>query len=392
LPKLSNGYTSKLVITSSNGTRTFGSGALTRTTLVSIPLREPPVTVKTIPPDLAMDMRLDEVLSQFRLSGNYFRTVTNGGVLERPDTALELGEEYFYVSQRRLPEPSPSALKIAARKEHLGWWVYRVLLRDSPDTRHEDIDDLKSYLGRSIVPPKPRVEIVWPPASRFDVDGTAVFAETTKKLLARSNDGSPNVETDGGTKVVIDDIDKGYFQITFNAQEEGAVIWMPGGAIRRIRFEKDSFATPRGVILTAATGEADLTSISAAEVASDDGAIDVSVPSEGLWRNARLNGRKLNALPNGESLRFKGPLQDIRFGAFGSVITRQTIAGEVPLTHWYSKILLVVTTSVGQAAAKGLKSIHSKHQAIRWATENNAMHCLPLVLSALAAEINHGVS
>lgn len=393
LPKFPNGYASTLTITSSSGTRQLVGEELTRTTFVSIPLRVPPAKVKANPPDRATEMWIEQVLSQFSLSGNYFRTVTNGGVLENPETALELGEEYFYVSQRPLPEPSPSALKISEPKEHREWWVYRVLLRDNHDTRHEDIAELSSYLGKSIVPPKPRIEIIWPPAFRFDADGTAVFAEATRQLIARSDGGPPSVETGSGTKVVVNDLGKGCFQITLNTPEEDAIVWMPSGAIRRLRFVESPLTIPRGVTLTAATGSADLASIPAAEIARQHRSIEVSIPSERLWRNARINGNRLTPLPNGESLTLEGPLQEIRFGAFGSVvIARQATVSEINESPWYTKIDRIVAVTVGRTASEGLKSVRRKHQAVRWAIENDAMHLLPLVLSALSSEVTRGVS
>jgi hypothetical protein len=382
-----------LTITSSSGKRTLAGEELTRTVLVSIPLHEPPARVKTDPPDLAIEMRLEEVFSQFKLSGNYFRTTMNGGVLENADAALELGEEYFYVSQRAFPEPSPSALKIAGRKEHRGWWVYRVLLQDRPDTRDDDIADLRFYLGRSIVAPKPRVEIIWPPASRFDADGTAVFADTVKQLIARSDGGPPNVETGSGGEVAIGDFGDGCYQITLNTPEEEAIVWMSSGASRRLRFVAPSQAAPRGVTLTASNDRADLASTLAAEVARQSGAIEVLVPSERLWRNARLNGNRLSPLPDGQRLILEGPLQDLRFGAFGSVASahqvRNNCADENP---WYAKMERIVAATLGRAASERLKSVRSKHQAVRWAVENDAMRLLPLVLSALPSEVNRGVS
>lgn len=394
LPKFPSGYASTLTITSSSGTRALVGEELTRTTLVSIPLREPPAKIKTNPPDLATEMRIRDVFSQFRLSGNYFRTVTTGGVLENPHGALELGEEYFYISQHPLPEPSPPALKIAEPpKESRGWWVYRLFLRNSPYTRNDDIADLKSYLGKSIVPPKPRVEIIWPPASRFDTDGTAVFAETVKQFVARSDGGPPNVETSSGTKVAISDLGEGCYQITLTTPEEDAIVWVPSGTCRRLRFIEAPLATPSGVILTAANGRADLASISAAEVARQVGAIEVSVPSERLWRNARLNGNRLSPLPNGESLTLEGPLQNLRFGAFGSVVSAYQIADNcADESPWYTKVDRIVAATVGLTASENLKSIRWKHQAVRWAVENDAMRLLPLVLSALSFEVSRGVS
>jgi len=392
LPKFPDQYASKLTITSSSGRRTLVGEELTRTVLVSIPLREPPAMVKTDPPDLAMEMRLEEVISQFKLSGNYFRTTMNGGVLESPDTALELGEEYFYVSQRHLPEPTPTALKIEERKEHRGWWVYRVLLQDRQDTRNDDIADLTSYLGRSIVAPKPRVEIIWPPASRFDTDGTAVFADTVKQLIARSDGGPPNVETGSGAKVAIDDLGEGCYQITLNTSREEVAVWMSRGGSRRLRFVEPSQSAPRGVTLTVSSDSADLVSTLAAEIARQCGAMEILVPSERLWRSARLNGNRLSPLPDGKRLTLEGPLQDLRFGAFGAVVNahqfRNICADESP---WYAKMERLVAATLGLVASERLKSVRSKHQAVRWAIENDAMRLLPLVLSAIPSEVNRGV-
>lgn len=395
LPKFPKGYASTLTVSAfSNGKSVFGGEELTRTSFVQLPLREPPAKAKTSPLDSAMEMRIEAVLGQFRLSGNYFRATVNGAVLERPDAALELGEEYFFVSQRRLPEPYPSALKVPRLpQEHLGWWVYRVLLRDDPNTRSEDIADLRLHLDRRIVPPKPRVEIVWPPACRFDTDGTAVFAETTKQLIVRTNDGPPNVDTGSQVEAAIDDLGEGCYQIAFSAPGEEAIVWMSSGAVRRLRFATVQQATPRGVVLTASSGAADLTSASAARVAGQVGAIEVSVPSERLWRKARFDGKKLSPLPNGERHMLEGPFQGIRFGAFGSVvIPQQVIAGGVSGSPWYTRIERLVATSAGLAASESLKSIRSKHQVIRWAVESDATHLLPLVLSAFSAEVGRGIS
>jgi hypothetical protein len=354
---------------------------------------EPPAKVATSPLDPAMEMRIEAVLGQFRLSGNYFRATVNGGVLERPDAALELGEEYFYVSQRPLPDPYPSALNVLERLEHRVWFVYRVLLRNDPNTRDEDIADLRFYLDKRIVPPNPCVEVVWPPACRFDVDGTAVFSETTKQLIVRTNGGPPGVETGSHIEATIDDLGEGCYLIEFSAPEEEAIVWMSTGAVRRLRFTTVPQTTPRGVVLTSSSGAGDLTSASGAMAAGQVGAIEVSVPSERLWRKARFNGKRLIPLPNGERHMLEGPFQDIRFGAFGSVIIpQQVIAGSTSGSPWYIRIERLVAASVGLAASESLKSIRSKHQVIRWAVESDAMHLLPLVLSAFSAEVGRGIS
>ncbi len=393
LPKFSKDYASALTVSSSIGRSVFIGEALTRTSFVQLPMQEPPAKVKTSPSDSTMEIRIEAVLGQFRLSGNYFRATVNGGVLERPDAALELGEEYFYVSQRPFSEPYPSALEVSERREHRGWLVYRILLRDDPNTRNENIADLEFYLDRHVVPPNPCVEIVWPPACRFDADGTAVFAETTKQLIVRTNGGMPSVKAGSPVGASIDDLGEGCYQVAFSAPEEDAIVWMPSGAVRRLRFERMQQLVPRGVVLTILDSAADLTSAAAAKIAGHAESIEVSVPSERLWRNGRFNGKRLIPIPNGERYTLEGPLQDIRFGAFGSaVVSRQTVAGAVGESAWHKKIDRLVATYVGQAASEGLKSIRSKHQVVRWAIESNAIHLLPLVLSAFSAEVGRDIS
>src|SRR3546814_8068871 len=105
--------------------------------------------------------------------------------------------------------------------------------------------------------------VVWPPACRFDADGTAVFGETTKQLIVRTNDGLPNVETGSHVEATIDGLGNGCYQIAFNTPEEEAIVWMSSGAIRRLRFATVQQATLRGVVLTTSSGDADLTSTSA---------------------------------------------------------------------------------------------------------------------------------
>jgi hypothetical protein len=271
--------------------------------------------------------------------------------------------------------------------------IYRILLRNDPNTRDENIADLEFYLDRHVVPPKPWVEIVWPPACRFDTDGTAVFAETTKRLIVRTNDGLPSVKTGSQDVASIDDLGKGCYQIAFNASEEDATLWMPSGAVRRLRFESMQQLGPRGVVLTTSDGAVELTSAAAIGIAGQAERIEISVPSERLWRNGRFNGKRLTPLPNGDRHTLEGPLQVIRFGAFGSVfVTQQTVIGAISGSTWHAKIDRLVATSVGHAASESLKSIRSKHQVVRWAIESNAIHLLPLVLSAFSAEVGRGIS
>lgn len=390
LPMFPNGYASKLTFTMPNGygTRTLAGEQLTHQRFVSLPLGEPPARVKTNPLDLETEVRIEEALSQFRLSGNYFRSMSSGGVLEVQETPLELGEEYFYISQRALQGPYPAALKVHGQKVHRSWWAYRVLLLDTPDSRDEDIADLRSYLGKSVVPPKPRVEIIWPPPQRFDADGTAVYIETTRQLIIRSDAGPPNVRTGSESEAGINHLSGLFYQVTLGACEKEAIVWVHGSTVRRLRFTSASFAKPGGVVLTTPTLSSNIVSPMAEEIAGQRAPIEITVPSALLWRNANFNGRRLNPLPNGETYITDGPLGEASFGAFGSIRTPLQAADDgIERSTWHTKIEKLVAASIGPSALQSMKSIHSKAQLVRWAFENNAQQLLPLVLSAFSSEV-----
>jgi hypothetical protein len=394
LPRVPPGYSSTLSIFSSLGRRVFAGEDLTRTLFAQIPLQEPPARVETSPRDPATELRIEAALRQFRLSGNYFRATASGGVLESPDSALELGEEYFFVSQRPLATPYPPALILTrGLKQHRSWMVYYLRLRDDPDTRDEDIADLNAYLGRTIALPRHRIDVVWPPPHRFDADGAPVFSGAVGQLIARSNVTPPKVETGSSAPATITDLGRGLYLIAIEAPEGEAIVWTASGSVQRIRFESMKLTCPVGVMLSSLGGATDLMSPTAVDVAGSLGPIDAIVPSELLWRRAKFNGRKLRPLPSGTIHQFEGPLQDIDIGSFGSVSVPQCRrTGDAAANPWYVKVERVVSASVGPIASANLKSIRSKHQAVRWAVESKAMHLLPLVLSAFSAEVGRGIS
>lgn len=394
LPRVPPGYSSMLSIFSSLGRRVFAGEDLTRTSFAQIPLQEPPAKVETSPRDPATEFRIEAALRQFRLSGNYFRATVSGGVLESPDSALELGEEYFFVSQRPLATPYPPALILAREpKQHRSWMVYCFRLRDDPDTRDEDIADLKAYLGRTIALPRQRVDVIWPPPHRFDADDAPVFSDTVGHLIVRSNATPPKVETGNSASATVTELGHGLYQISFEAPEGEAIVWTGSGSVQRIRFEGANLTCPVGVVLSSLGEITDLTSPAAVDVAGSLGPIEVIVPSDLLWRKTSLNGRKLRPLPSGTIHQFEGPLQDIDVGSFGSVSVPQCgKADDVVVSPWYVKVERFVSASVGPTASANLKSVRSKHQAVRWAVESKAMHLLPLVLSAFSAEVDRGIS
>lgn len=394
LPRTPIGYASTLSVISSRGRRLFHGADLARASFVSLPLQQPPAKVETSPKDSAMEIWVESLLSQFHLSGNYFRTTVTGGVLERPDTALELGDEYIFVSQRRLCEPYPPALNLVREpRQHGSWWIYHLGLRADPNTLDDDIVDLKFYLGRSIVPPREKANVIWPPPSRYDPDGTPVFLETTCQLIVRSNVSQLNVEAGVTSTVTVAELGGGLHSVNMNALEGEVIVWTPEGSALRLRLQQVDFTPPVGVTLTARGEVADLTSSSVIPIVSHVGSIDVAVPAESLWRRAQFNGKKLRPIPGVAVQSFEGPLQDIDFGAFGCVVVPQyphaESASGVP---WYERVSNLVAALIGPTAAVSLKSIHSKHEAVRWAIDRKATHLLPLVLSAFSAEEDRDIS
>lgn len=394
LPRVPLGYASVLSVVSSLGRQVFPGDALTRTSFAQLPLEEPPAKIETSPRDPATEMRVEAALSQFRLSGNYFRATATGGVLEDPNATLELGEEYYFVSHRPLAAPYPPALiPTREQRQHRSWMIYRLLLRDDPNTRDGDISDLESYLGRLVTAPKPRIDIIWPPPYRFDADGVPVFTDTTNQLIVRSCARPPNIETVSRAASRSDELGGGLYQVIFDDPMEEAIIWTESGSVQRLRFQAANLNSPDGVVLTSSSATGDLTSLTATEIAGHTGPVEILVPLERLWRNARLDGEKLRPLPSGTTHSFLGPLQSLDFGAFGSVSPpRHKNARDVSVTPWCAKIERLVCASAGTIALAHLRSIRSKHQAVRWAIDYKAMRLLPLVLSALSAEVDRGIS
>lgn len=394
LPRVPSGYASTLRISSLLGVRPYSGEELTRTSFVRLPLNEPPAEVTTSPKDPAAEMWVEEALRQFRLSGNYFRATSTGGVLERTDAALELGEDYFLVTQRPLLAPHPPALVHSRPSRQLGsWMVYHLHLRDDPNIHDDDIADLRSYLGRSIVPPKHRISVIWPTPLRFDVDGALVFADSTSQVVVRSNAGPPSLEADDLATISISDLGHGLYQVNLGNPGGEVALWASSGSVQRIRRQAESFTSPTGVLISSGTRTCDIASPEAVKVADKAESVGVSVPSELLWRIAKVDGRKLRPLPSGALSSLEGPVQSIDFGAFGSVLIPHVLAinGSL-LTPWYASVERAVFASAGMVASARLRTLLSKQQCVRWAIENKALHILPLVLSAFKVEVDRGIS
>lgn len=388
VPIVRAGYESQLTISSGARKTILRPEDLTRQNFVLMQLREPPGTVVSEPVDAIFQLRIEMAMSHFRLAGNFFRATANGGILESPIASLELGEEYFYVSQRSLSEPYPSALELIHSRQQREWSIYRFRLRNNLECQLEDLWQLRTYFGRDVVKPRPKVEVVWPPATRFDPDGTAVLARDISELIVRVSEGTPRIATDGPVASVVSNLGKHLYRISLADTSGSSVIWVDQGTPRRVRFDDRLHTMPRGVVISSSRGNADLVSHAALEIARAEDRFDLSVPFERLWRKISINGRRLNPVPNGLVHSFDFPLTEIRAGGFGYVYAgREQPKPEPASGAWYSKIERLVLTAVGSLAMGRLRRARSKQDLIVWANEHKAMHLLALILTAFSSEV-----
>jgi len=392
LPILPVGYSSILSIHSNLGQLRFSGEALTKTTFAQVGLQEPPASLRLTPPDPALELQLKAVLEEFRLAGNFFRVTVNGGVLERRDTPLELGNEYFLVTKQQLPLRScPSSLEVVDKpRNDRTWTVYRLRLRDTPQTRDADIVELGIYLARNIIPARPRIEVVWPPPNRFDPDGTHIYGTNVSQLIVRSNSGHPSCETVDAGSAVVTPFGNDLYGIDFKNLTSEAVVWLPGASIQRLRFEDTPLFDPEGVRLKSGNEVIDLYDQKASEFTQSGGHIEILVPSQRLWRRLRINQRPLRPLPSTHVYEIKDALRDMDAGAFGSIHgpSATVVIGQ----EWYSQFETMIVSIAGPAALKRLGYTRTKRQLVRWAAENRALSLLPHLLSAFSAEVDHGFS
>lgn len=392
LPRFLEGYASTLTINSALGQRRLRGESLARTTFAQLSLREPPASIESMPRDAATEIRLGTLLQEFRLAGNFFRATVDGGVLEHRNVPIELGEEYFLVTQRRLELSIPRALEIVQERTDRSWMAYRLRLRDDAKTRHDDISELRSYLGREVVPSRPRVNVIWPPPSRFDPDGARVYRTTISQLIVRSNAEPPRYlsATSGDSEVAA--LGEGLYCIDLKCREGEAVVWLPGGSVQRLRFEDSNFAEPEGISFKSGTESIALCAPQAVELARSSGLIEIRVPAERLWRRVRIGRLPLRPIPHGHVHFISGPVLDIDAGAFGSFYVEPAAIEKETSPPWYLPLEKLIAGIAGPAASRRLGSVRTKGQLVRWAAENNAQPILPIMLFALSAEVDRGIS
>ncbi|WP_162896926.1 hypothetical protein [Chromobacterium rhizoryzae] len=254
-----------------------------------------------------------------------------------------------------------------------------------------DAAELKSYLQRDVLPPQPRINVLWPPPNRFDTDGVPVFDLGVTEVVVRSTHVHPECETTKSNGAVISDLGQGLYLINFKHAESEAVVWAPSGSMQRIRFDEFDLIKPEGVRLKSGDEVTDCISLQQGNLAQSAGQLEIVVPAERLWRNILVNGLVLQPPPKNHIFGVEGPLRTLEAGAFGSIVSAPLVVDVETDEFWFSRLEKLITNLVGPIASKQLGKIRTKGQLVQWAVEYKAQPLLPLMLTAISAEVDRGI-
>lgn len=389
LPSIPGGFASNVKVIS-RATSQFRGKDLAKPAFAGLRLQVPPGECETTPHDPALEVLINEALSKFRFSGNYFRATSEGGVLEPPDAPLELGENYWLVTQVALREPVSEQLQIHERRSDRAWLAYRIGLPLLEGNEFGGLKDLTAYLQREVIRPRPKVNLIWPTPDRIDPDGIPVFDTSVSEILVRSVAGVPQCVvqeqvSDG------EQVGKDLFAFPFDGKVEEALIGVQSGAGRRLRFDACDPVQPAGVYLHVEDQRILAFDPRVSELLMEGSAVRVEVPSHRLWRNVRVNGMALRPLPDGTDVAINGQLLSFSAGSFGEVLRPLAVNGELAELHWCTSIEEFVAQMVGQRAAERLSQLQNKGQLLRWACEYDAQALLPKLLSLMSVGVARGV-
>ena len=389
LPSAARGFASNVRVIS-RATSQFRGKDLSKPAFAGLRLQEPPGYCQTTPYDSALEAQINDVLSQFRRSGNYFRTTSEGGVLEPQEKPLELGESYWLVTQEPLLEPIPELLHVYERRSDRTWLAYRISLPRLSEDELDGLSDLSAYLQRPVVRSRNRVNLLWPTPNRIDPDGVPVFDTSVTQILVRSLAGTPQClvqeRLSDGEKVA-----DGIFSFRFDGKAEEALVGIRSGAGRRLRFEECAHLIPAGVYLHVDDQRISAFEPHVHELLTDSSSVCIEVPSHRLWRNVRVNGEPLRPLPDKAEYVVIGQLLSFSAGSFGEVLWPRQVNDNSSGPHWFAAVQSHVTQMAGKRAASDLRELRNRGQLLRWACEHDAYALLPKLMSLMSAGVARGV-
>jgi len=393
LPAFNEGYASILTVTSELGRRRFQGSELLKPAFASVKLQVPPARFETSPRDPATEFRVNEAIDSFKFRGNFFRATAEGGILEKPCVPLELGETYFLLTQKQVEAP-PESFKVLDFRNSLSWFAYRIQLRNDVNTRANDVRDLKQYLGRDILLPRPKVRISWPPPFQFDLDGVPIFDSATPQIYVRSTTGVPSFLIAECTAKLASAVGMNLYRLDFTEKSNSCAIWVPGGTIQEARFENCAVITPGAVLLIDEDGSSAplISGSSFAPKSIEDKIVGIKVPAERMWKNIRIDGSRINPLPSGSILTVPGGFDSVDAGSFGNFFRVSLETTKNLEKERFQKYETLVVNSIGKSAWKALLVIRSKGQLIQWSLRYNGQFLLPIMLDVISTEVDCGIS
>lgn len=381
LPRLAT-HAEGLARVISRATTPFLYQDLTTPKFVCVQLATPPAGFETYPADEGLNAAVAEAMAEFRLTGNYFRATVEGGILERVDAPLVIGERYWLVTQSRLRTPMSKYIHVESHRTDRAWHVYGLKLAANSAEYEDAIAEVGTHLGRRVETPRGRVQFVWPAAGRFDLDGTPVFDESVSSIIVRCHSGTPKARFQDGFVVSAQPLGEGLHAIAVTGRGNEGVAMAPGGDQRRFRLAQCEASSPHGVKVKGPEVDMYAFEPGVVEITSRMDKLILEVPSTALWRKMLLNGSLIRPLPDGTDYAVAGSLTSLYSGSFGSFEAAQPITAPDELSAWPLRIGQLIELLVGRRALESFrKNVRSKGHLVQWANDFQAQALLPKLLS-----------
>lgn len=375
------GFDSVVRITSFATSQYRGSD-LTKAAFVRLRLQTPPGNVHTSPVDEVIEQALAETLAQFRLTGNFFRATGEGGTLVPPDQPLELGQNYWLLTQSQLVQPVSDFVRIKEYRADKAWHAYLLELVFDPEDEVRAMSNIARYFSRDVIRRCPSVSLIWPLPDRIDIDGVKVFDSSMRELLVRSTSGPPRARLQDGPDLVGEHRENDLYSIKFVTNSSEAIVGLPNGRWERVRFEACKLRHPGSIWLSNQEERVALFEPRAEQVVASGLPLQIEVPDHRLWRHLLVDEQIVKPIPDGLVHEIQGPLSEIEAGAFGSA--KASKGTHTSIGAGLIKAQKFVRTIKGDRAAIALRTISNHAMLLRWAKEHHATALLPKLMYEMA--------
>jgi hypothetical protein len=380
IPEAEEHAVSTLHIKSSLGQRKLDRHKQKKVLFVPVSLNIPPASVETVPLDFSLGNLVTSVLKNFRPEGNFFRAHTDGGVLLEPSASLDLGAKYYLITQRQLSLTRPSALKILSTRVEQKWTAYLLQLQDIIESRQEDLVVLATFLGRPVIPPRPKVEILWPPPVKFDSDGSRVYQPlAVQKIVCRAS-SSPNCITKSNFSGDIKHLSQDFYEISLRNQKGDVLIGLEGGRSQLVRFQSIELPEPKGITINSNNASTGLYTVDAREMLNHDGLKSIVVPSQRLWHNVQINKKSITPLPATQIFEISSIITEIDFGSFGKFSLITPITDAQSTVTYSASLERLIKTMGGRYSWDHFVKIKTKGQLLSWSSRFRTQAILPIIL------------